>query len=140
MMILNRLLAFFCFFYFFAGLQSRSLAAPLGDTPAGLLRGRAAPASTAKSETTQDQDQAQQQQQQQQRKVQWLLDQNCYDNGGNVIICSELQGRCNNVKVCAATPQDADQLGRFFCINYAYTVWNNEESDCAWQYMCCNNP
>jgi hypothetical protein len=74
------------------------------------------------------------------RNLQWLPNQDCYDNGGNVISCSEVQGNCNNAPACAATPQDADHFGRFFCIGFAYTVWNNEEPDCQWQYMCCKNP
>ena len=62
-------------------------------------------------------------------------DQACYSSG-NAVACSQI-GSCDNAPACAATQQDAVNLGELFCPNN-FMVWNNEEPDCAWQYMCCN--
>jgi hypothetical protein len=45
-------------------------------------------------------------------------------------------GACNNVPACAGSTTDAINLGSLWCTGF--TVWNNEESYCPWQYMCCN--
>jgi hypothetical protein len=45
-------------------------------------------------------------------------------------------GVCNNVPACAGSTTDAINLGSLWCTGF--TVWNNEESYCPWQYMCCN--
>jgi hypothetical protein len=75
-----------------------------------------------------------------QRKLQgnWLFDQTCYDENANACQCLEIKGHCNNVPACAASAQDAYNFAHTFC--NAFTIWNNQEPDCQWQYMCCDNP
>jgi hypothetical protein len=71
-------------------------------------------------------------------------DETCWavgDQTGNndQIPCSQdVLGDCNNAPACAASEQAAINFGGTWC--NIWTVWNNEESDCQWQYMCCNPP
>jgi hypothetical protein len=73
-------------------------------------------------------------------------DEACYTNGPSnddyfatkitATACTpSLLGACNNVPACAAYEQDAINFGSAFCSTW--TVWNNEEPTCQWQYMCC---
>jgi hypothetical protein len=109
-----------------------------------LLRGSAAAAATATAASSIAEQPPQQQHQQQQNKNRALLwpDQTCYALGypsGNTdtVPCDAgLLGNCNGAYVCAITQSEAVGLGASLCSQW--TVWNNEEVLCPWQYMCCN--
>jgi hypothetical protein len=56
-------------------------------------------------------------------------------NNDQIPCTQDVLNSCNNVPACAASEQDAISFGSTWC--NIWTVWNNEESDCQWQYMCC---
>ena len=59
------------------------------------------------------------------------------DDTANAVPCTPgWLANCNNAPACAAYEHDAIYFGSTFCSTW--TVWNNEEPDCQWQYMCCN--
>jgi hypothetical protein len=49
---------------------------------------------------------------------------------------ASLLGMCNNDPMCAADLTHAINYGSLSCTTF--TVWNNEDDDCPWEYMCCN--
>ena len=112
--------------------------APTTRTSSSLLRGSAAALEEATGTRTEG---AMEQQQQQQRRTLQRSDETCWavgDETGNndQIPCTQdVLNSCNNVPACAAYEQDAISLGGTWCS--IWTVWNNEEPTCAWQYMCC---
>jgi hypothetical protein len=101
-----------------------------------LLRGSAAAATATAASSI-----AEQGQQNKNRALLWP-DQTCYALGypsGNTdtVPCDAgLLGNCNGAYVCAITQSEAVGLGASLCSQW--TVWNNEEVLCPWQYMCCN--
>jgi hypothetical protein len=56
-------------------------------------------------------------------------------NNDQIPCTQDVLSSCNDVPACAASEQGAINFGSTWC--NIWTVWNNEEPTCAWQYMCC---